>query len=73
MLLTVMSGLLMLFYFEFKKLPLLYETFAEASMAGVMMHSSFIAFAISILIGTAFVSEKIIAEHALQQARVDSR
>ena len=62
--LMFLSGALMAVYFQFSNILFTYDLLADSYGSQFAMKSSFIAFCVSILIGAAFVCEKMAATPA---------
>ncbi len=58
--LMFLSAALMAVYFQFSKMLMTYDILSDSGEVHFGMKSSFIAFCVSILIGAAFVCEKMI-------------
>jgi hypothetical protein len=71
-LLMLLTGALMSVYFQFSKVLSTMEFLKESSSTNIAMHSSFFAFSLSILIGTAYVLEKMILAPAPAPVRAIS-
>ena len=71
LILTLLSGVLMAVYFQFSRLLASSNFFADFGDVQFAIQSSFIAFSVSILCGTAYLCEKAIAAPAPAPIRTD--
>lgn len=69
----LLCGALMSFYFQFSKFLSSMEFLKESGGVPWTMHSSFLAFSLSILIGAAYVFEKMIVKNTPVPLRAVSR